>query len=349
MAQITCSFSGVVFSCEHMPIALGSREYHHPLFSISKKKLISLAGHWSSGKLSPTESYLLYLSLLNSTDLIEWRVPAKYHSKTNQIIANNIESLIHIIGKIDLIHHPAFALPRFAISHDTCDLSNSYHWIQSWIENYNDWMDGYKHSSLEERQRLELRENALEKLIKTPYTSSKSSDSDGVNAKKYTKDELVYALSEWAALAGNFPVSLTPHHRTKKPIPIADYWKLIIRASISEERLWEFPKADIIELVEHCEENIIHGSVHAHTLMKVLRDGLKKYDDYLGFGDIDLAGRTTSFTILGSSNSAEEANIQALIQSAPTNEPKPEQYPTRFAYLKAKSKWMVAQTYKAKS
>lgn len=316
-------------------MALSSREYHHPLFSIPKKKLIALASTWAAGKLSSTENYLYFLSLLNSTDLIEWRVPAQYTSKSPQIIANNMESLIHIIGKIDVISHPSFALPKFAISQDTCDLGNSYHWISAWIENYNDWIDGYKHSSQEERKTLEIRENALHKLIKTP--SSESTDS------------LAQVLSEWAVLAGNFPTSLTPHHISKKQIPLCDYWKLIIRACVHEEKIWQFPRGDIAELIEHCEENIIMGTIYSHSLMKLLRSGLRKYDDYLGFGDIDLGGSQTSFQIMASNNSAEEANLQALILTASETEPRVHQYPSKFAWLKAHSKWTLAQVSKKKA
>lgn len=335
MANLTCAKSGVLFSCEHMPIQLNSREFAHPMFSVSKKKLIGIASTWAAGRLSPTENYLLYLSLLDSTELIEWRSPARYTSKSPQIIANNMESLIHIIGKIDVISHPSFALPRFAITSDTCDMGNSYHWIQSWIENYNDWIEGYKHSSSEERTRLEIRENALQKLIKTPGSES--------------TEALANVLAEWAALAGDFPVYQTPHHISRKLIPLSDYWKLVIRACVNEEKIWQFPRGDIAELIDHCEDNIVMGNINSHALMKLLRTGLRKYDDYLGFGDVDLGGATTSFRIMDSSNSAEDANIQALTMTASETEPRIHQYPSKFSWLKAHSKWALAKSIKEKA
>ncbi len=151
MAKILCAYSGILFQCEHMPMALSQREYHHPLFNVPKKKLLALTGEWSRHRLSETESYLLYLSLLHSTDLILWRTPAKYTERTRSIIANNMESLVQIIGKIDLISHPAFTLPHFAIGPDTADLSNSYHWINAWLSNYEDWEQGLKDESLREK------------------------------------------------------------------------------------------------------------------------------------------------------------------------------------------------------
>ena len=144
MAKIICAYSGVEFACEYLPFAISSREIAHPLFSVQKHKLLSLASVWAEGKLPPTESYLLYLSLLNSTGLLEWRTPAQYTSKTNAIIANNMEQLIHIVGKIDVIKHPSFVLPHFVISTDTATLDNSYNWIQLWNQNYNDWAEQTK-------------------------------------------------------------------------------------------------------------------------------------------------------------------------------------------------------------
>jgi hypothetical protein len=110
MAKVTCSKSGTYFSCEFMPFALTSKDLVHPLFHTPQKKLLSLAGVWSAGKLSATESYLLFLSLLDSTSLVQWRSHAQYTEKTDQIIANNMHGLIDIIGKINLIQHPNFNL-----------------------------------------------------------------------------------------------------------------------------------------------------------------------------------------------------------------------------------------------
>jgi len=334
MASIVCAKSSVIFACEHMPLSLSSREVSHPIFSISKKKLISLAGQWHIGKLSPTESYLLYLALLNSTELIIWRVPAQYTAKTASIVANNMEALIHIIGKVDVIQHPSFVLPHFAISSDTCNLENSYHWIQAWIANYNEWYDGLKSASEREeyKSRLESRETSLSRLIKTADTSV---------------EDLSIVLASWAEVAGNFPEFLTSHPITRRPIPINEYWKQIIRACANDDAIWRFPSGDISELIHHCEDNIIHGNIQSHSLMKLLRNGQKRHADYLGFSDIDLGGKqATSFTILDSESSSEDANKIAAINAAPELEPLAKNYPNKFSYLKAKANWDMARRYK---
>jgi hypothetical protein len=336
MAEITCAYSGLVFHCDFMPTSLSSREYHHPLFSVPKKKLIALSGEWARGKLAPPESYLLYLSLFNSTDLIQWQQPARFiGQKTLQIIANNMESLVQIIGKIDLIQHPAFVLPKFVITYDTSDLTNSYHWIQAWNSNYNDFIHDQKDARIREeiKQRVETRESALQRLIKSEITRP-------IN--------LANVLANWAEDAGNFPDYLTPHPLLKgnKKVELSEYWKEIIRACVNEEKIWQYPESDIVELLEHCEDNIEHGTIYAHHLMRLLRTGLKKRSDYTGFGDIDLAGKKTSFTLLSEDTSAEAANKIAIIQSAPDKEPKRSEYPSNFAFIRAKLNWDLKQRYR---
>ena len=340
MAKLTCAKSGVVFSVEHMPVSLTSREIDHPLFTLPPKKLLSLYGRWSKGNedglgLTHTESYLLYLALFNSTGLVIWRNPAVYHSQTPQIIANNMKSLIHIIGKIDVIQHPSFTLPTFAVTSDTASLENSYHWIESWVENYNDWYQSLKDSNRAEdlKTRINQREEALNKLIKTPHASPESKAN---------------MLASWAELAGNFPqYKETIDHPFKKgqKLNIAEYWKSIIRACVCDDQIWKYPKTDLEELIDHCEDNIRNESIRSFELFKLLNDAKRKQTDYLGFGDVDLAGRTTSFQILNPTQSAEDANKIAAIQSAPESEPRESNYPNKFSFMRAKANWDMAQRY----
>ena len=333
MANIICANSGVPFHCEHLPMSINARHVSHPMFHIPKKHLLSLTSSWSTQKLSHTENYLLYLSLLNSTSLIEWRVPAKYTDKTQQIIANNMESLIHIIGKIDVITHPGFVLPHFVISPDTSDLSNSYHWIQVWIQNYNDWHSNVKSHANDAV--LARRESSLNKLIRTSH-------------KKI--EDYPRILASWARTAGDFP----EYKIIIKGIPttLADYWEDIIIKCAKAETAFQLDENDLKELIDHCEDNIIKddsisdsspssGFLYAVTLMKYLRKGLEMHKNYLDTGDVDLATKSlTSYRILSPETSAEDANIQNMIDNAPEHEPQKKNYPDLISFLKAKSRWL---------
>lgn len=335
MAKVTCSKSGTYFSCEFMPFALSASNLTHPLFHTPQKKLISLAGVWSAGKLSPTESYLLFLSLLDSTGLVQWRSHAQYTNKTDQIVANNMHGLIEIIAKIQLINHPNFNLPSFAISQDTASLENVNHWIEAWKNNYTDWYSSIIDSRKREeiRDKIINREEALQRLIKssTPV------------------DTYAATLADWASVAGAFPTCDTLHPITKTKVTLNEYWKSLIKSIANEDKLWRFPRKDIVELIEHCEENIQHGNIYSHTLMKYLRKGLHTYDNYLGFGNDDdfdsnsaiTPKTTTAFTILSSTSSVQDINRAVIVNNAPTEEPKRTQYPNAIAYLKAYAAWKM--------
>lgn len=323
MARIVCSKSGVVFNCEHMPTTLKSSEYTHPIFYVPQKRLISLAGQWAAQKLTPTESYLLYLALLDSTSLIHWNTQASYTPKTDSIVASNMESLLKIISKINLINHPSFALPSFSINQNTTTLDNSSNWIEVWVESYDSWYQGKRDETL--REKLKDREAALQRLIKS-----------SVPPEQYAK-----TLASWADTAGSFPTFSITHPLSHQPITLSEYWKQIILAVANEDSLWKYPRKDIEELITHCEDNIQHGNIYAHTLMRYLRTGLDKYDDYLGFGDLSPSHTSTPFTLLPSDSSAHQTNLHAALNTAPLSEPFKHQYPTHGAWLKAFTKWKL--------
>lgn len=339
--KIICAYSGIEFSCEHLPLAISSNELAHPLFSVSRKRLLSLASQWSEGNLTHTESYILYLSLLHSTRLIEWRAPALYCPKTPAIIANNMEQLLHIVGKIDVITSKDFNLPHFVVSPDTRTLDNSYHWIQIWDKNYIDWANDKKERSNEQILELNRRTNAIEKLVKTPHK----------RIEDYPK-----ILASWARQAANFPTfSITI---SNKKIELADYWEQIVIKCAKSESIFQVPESDLNELIAHCENELIapvnddgsytigEGSLHATSLMRYLRKGALLQKNYLNLGDIDLSSKEgTAYRILKPNESAEDANIQNMIDTAPLKEPSKSNYPSLIEYIKAKGRWTIAQAY----
>ena len=319
MATLTCIKSGLKFKCEHMPTAIAMA---HPMFSVPQHKLISLAGKWGAQHLTEVESYLLFLALLDSTSLIQWRTHVQYTPATNASVQANMPALLSIIASINLINSPSFNLPSFAITQDTATLTNVKHWIEAWAENYADWQIGRQADKL--RDKLRAREDALQRLLK-------SSTPPAAYAKM---------LATWAADAGSFPEFTISHPITATPITIREYWIQLITTIANDDKLFRFPRSDIAELITHCEDNIEHGNIYAHALMKYLRDGLRSYDDYLGFGEFTTP--TTTFTVMSPTSSIHAINRAALINTAPTSEPLKHQYPTTTAWLKAYTKWKLS-------
>lgn len=323
--KILCAISGIEFQCEHFPAYLTSREVTHPIFHLSQKKLLSFIPKFSSSELTETDSYLLFLALLNSTDSVEFRVPCKRTANTSSIIYNQMQDLVIAVGKINLIQHPSFQLPRIAITPDTCTLSNVEYWIANWEASIDEWKDNF--ASYNQSRDLLMRENALEKLIRTPHKEI----------------QLATQIADWAELAGDFPHYVTIVNN--KEIQLSAYWKQIIRKCINKDAIFQIPLSDLDELITHCEDNIPHGSIYAHTLMEMLRSGKDKNKNFLGLGDWDLASSPIAYKILSDSDSVESANMEAICMSAPTELPKIQDYPSRFAWLKAKIKYDMNQSF----
>jgi hypothetical protein len=324
--KVLCALSGIEFTCEHFPAYLSSREISHPIFSLPQKKLVSYLGKWAGNELTPTDSYLLFLSILNSSELVEFRVPACRNELTDSIVAQNMESLAKIVSRLNSVTNPSIVFPRYAIGPETKYLSNIKHWIENWNESYQDFQDGFSREY--ESRKLITREAALERLIKNPHLPISAYASK---------------IADWAVVAGNFPEYLTISPFSGLKVSMSDYWKDIIQKCTREESIFSVPQVDIQDLLEHCELNISIGNICSNALFKVLRHALERQRNFLGLGDMDLS--RGKYQILSADDTTETANIKAMIDSAPEHEPTPAQYPTKLAYLKAKLRWQVAKKY----
>lgn len=324
--KILCAYSSIEFNCDHFPASLFSREAYHPIFNLPQRKLISYLGKWSAGELTPIDSYLLFLATLNSSDLIEFRTPAIRTERTDAIIAQNMENLTKTIIRLNTVVNPAVVFPRYVISTETRGLDNVHHWIQNWRDAYQEFLDGYR--SAHESQKLIQREHALERLIKSPHRPISS---------------YAPSIADWAAVAGEFPTSLTISRLSGKQMTLGDYWKEIITTAATEEKIFSINRSDLEELIEHAECNVSNGTIFSHALFKILRHAREKQKNFLGLGDLDITRST--YQILTSTDSAEDANLRAMIQSAPQNPPKLEDYPTKFAFMKAKLRWDMSKKY----
>lgn len=334
MSRILCAISGVPFKVEHFTLYNSARESHHPIFDLSADKLLALSEDYVDDKFTDVENYLLYLALFKSTGLVTFRVPAIQTQHTQSIIAKNMIPLMGIVSKLQVLGidriKNVLSLPQFVISPDTKSLYTTKDWIEVWENAYKDYKDKYKSSTLLDK--IHNMETNLERYIKDK-----------------TKDISTYApsLARWAAIAGNFPtcdagLDADLIKTTGRQMTLSEYWQFIIKLCAKAEPVYSIPDADIQELIEHCEENIEQGTIYAFNLMTLLRSASKKKTDFFAFGDIDVR---STFKILDPSASVEDANIQAMIDSAPTDKPVEKDYPNKLAYFKAKVKWETKQNY----
>lgn len=329
MAKILCAYSGISFKVEHFPVTLESRECYHPVFAIPPKKLVIYYQQWVAGKLTETESYLLFLALLNSTELIEWRVPVKQTEEIASLVANHMPSLFQTVTKLSGIKHPRFSVPTIAITPDTSTLNNIKYWLSTWNTCYIDFLSGLGREEL--RSKLARREAGLEKLIKSPQ----------IKPEKYAG-----LLAAWAAEAGNFPEFMTLDSNNEH-VSLSTYWQDIIVRCYRTENILAIPAKDLAELTAHCEEHIeATGSIFSFHLFAALEEGKSRQTSFFGLGDMmALTAENPGFRVLDSKTNVEDANISVLIDSAPISKPNRTDYPSDFAYLKAKTKWELAVKY----
>lgn len=335
MAKIICAYSSLELSVSHFPMYLDQRECYHPIFTMKNRNLYSYyLSHYVQGKLDSTESYLLFLALLHSSELVEFRTAAIRTEQTDALIAQYLPDLFRVVNLISGIKHPSFSIPNLAITHDTRDLNNVKSWIRIWNEAYADFISGLAKSELKEK--LSRRESGLEKLIKSPQ----------ISPEKYAP-----MLAAWASEAGAFPeFSILYEDGTEGTC--AAYWRDIIVRCYKTENILAIPPKDLQELIDHCQENIDAGSIFSHALYAALEEGKSRQKNFFGIGDlISLSSENPGFRIIDIDNprSIEDANIAVLIDTAPAFKPVRKDYVSDFQYLKAKSKYELSLQYRKES
>lgn len=323
--KIVCAYSSLVFSAEYFPGTLESRESHHPVFDIPQRQLLEYRSKWMANQLTEIDSYLLFVAILKSTELVQFRTPVTRTAQTAAIVAKNMDALIKITHRINLILYPASTniFPQYVISTDTRDLANVSYWISNWNDRYLEYRSG-KVRDIQDRKDV-----ALERLIKSSHRPPSSYSG---------------TIAKWAAVAGDFPISnVSSPFKANTLVTLREYWIEIIERSIRNEYIFQVPDADLDELVEHCETNIDIGTIQSQLLFKFLRAAQKRKRDFIKLGDADI--KRSTYEILTSTDNVQDANIRAMLQMAPEAEPKPEAYPSRLAYLKAKMRWDMAKKF----
>lgn len=327
-SSIICAKSGITFSCEFLPLSLGKNSMMHPFFFVPQKVLLSNADKWANMEFGREETYLYFLSLLDSSGLLIWRKHATLNDDTFALATAHMEKLLLVIERMTRVNQVTFArLPQYTITEETCLLESIPHYLDSWNDAIDEAINGYK--SVGEIYAEQEQENSISRLIKSPYRTNDR--------------ELAGKIAKWADNAGKFPKFLTEAPNGKK-IPLNELWKEIIKACVDDDRIHHIPRTDLEELIEHVIDHIPQGTIHAQKLLQFLRTALNKKADMisLGFGSENLAGKTTSFTIIRKETERAGALLNTLISQAPTKEPKRGEFDSLADFLKAKAKWNLA-------
>ena len=328
MTTITCAISGVTFNCTgidnlHIPVSAG---YFHPLFAATANDRQALYSRYCKGMLNPTDSYLLFLSILHASGNVEWYSHVKLDPKTQDaitLIDANISKLISAIEQSATIKHPQFFQPSFRVTDHNCDLSSIPAYIEELVSNVNDFRFGY--ASQKEADALQILENKLTALVL-----------EGTNP-----DKTAAIIADWADKVGEFPPE------------VSDLYKKTIRACFSPTKMFNTPASLLHEIKAYCELNIEADSIHFHALTEVLTAGIANHLDYLGVGlvgstaleTLPVEHKTTATisTRLPPVTTKNQEAIAAIIAKAPKTLPQPADYTTNLEYLQAKLAYRAAR------
>lgn len=341
--RLICAYSGVEFSTTYFG-GLRDIKSVHPIFELSTKQLLSRTADFFKPETDRMERRLQFLALLNSSGLIEWRMHA---TPSDQTILMHFEKLSKCLSWLDLYQYdtkhsrrigPQF--PKFAITPETKSLHNIKYWLNCWEDAREEYEHGTRRETLSKR--IERRERALQKLI---MDSTKN------------PEQFAWTLAQWAADSTDFPIN--QHVRLRKAdksdpesedtiITLREYWISIL----CNKNLYEVRQEHLLHLESYLTENLEHGSIYAFNVLELVRGKLKKQNASLGFDDIFSAEelqriQESPFSIIPT-DTVEQANVLSIAATAPAKEPARAEYADNFQYLKARAKWQIAQSLKAK-
>jgi hypothetical protein len=320
--KVTCAVSGLTLDIAGLEgIAVSSNAgYYHPIFTLDSKTLYKLYYQHSRNKLTPTDSYLLFLAFLQQTNQITWQAPATCkpnEPRTIKLVQNNLAQLISVSEKSAIIKHPSFKQPSFIVSYDNGTLDQVTNWIEAWQEN-------------------------IIKFNVTRATYSQQRDLARIEAtlndalgQGVPLEELPAIVGSWAAQAAEFPVDKD------------EQYQRVIRSCFNSSKMFNTPLALIKEVQEFCYTNIDAGSIYFHTLCEILKEGASRHVDYLGGSPLALG-----YTLLdikataGKEGEAKTAaELSTIVSKAPQEEPDRNDYTTSLDFLKAKLAYRVATSF----
>lgn len=315
MAKINCAVSGITFEVSHVPLTLAAEiGYYHPIFALPYRKLYGLYSKHCKNELTETDSYLLFLAFLHSTEQIKWECPASLvpGEETSYLVENNLLQLLRVIETTNLIIHPAFSQPSFVVSRDNSTLAQIPNWIEAWENNIADFNEGYRTKRMQED--LQKLENKLSYFLKS-----------GMSPEQYS-----FAVATWANKAAGFPA-----HKEEE-------WCKVIRTCFNSERMFSTPLAKLKEIKSYCEENIEAGSIHFHALMSTLNEGMNRNLDFLGLEGISI--QTVGYSLMPVDSSKQDTEIASIIAAAPSEAPSRLDYSSDLDFLLAKLRYRVSLT-----
>lgn len=303
---LICSKTAVEFTTSGFPNFKIRSE--HPLFSAPYDTLLEIAKDWRSGSLSESECRLLFVALLDSTQLAVWHKDDYGVTCAAQPTAITVQRYMErLLFTSNWKHSIGDRIPlnKVAINHATASLDNIGNWLDNWNSTQRDFT-----SSMHLQSMRTTIASAQEKLIKL------------LQLNKQDSDLFLKHLAKWFMVASNAPKALW------------DYWTDLFL--LKTPALWDASVTDLDELKEHCEHNIPMNSSYAmYAYRHICAQYTEASEGVLGA----IVGNGPIYSII--SDPVERDNLAIISEQAPPAEPKQQDYATPVEYLKARAAWRI--------
>lgn len=225
--KIICKYSGVTITSPSFE-GWTLKDAAHPVMLMSRTELLSHTTALAGDTLNEQQETIYFISLLKSTQLVTFFVPAQPDYK---LVASTIESVVKLLIFIERLGYDSpdmFRFPSFAVTSETASLKEIRAWLEECHELRKDWVTGSARDSL--RRSIMEAEIAFDKLIKSPY------DVASMDLRH------VKIMLRWAFAASGTPAQ----HRER--------WTKIISATRQE--LQYIPKQEVEDMIEFMQLNL---------------------------------------------------------------------------------------------
>lgn len=314
--KLFCPKSGISYTCSS---GNGHGNIPHPTFGLPIKSLVKAnLGPFADGSLNPEQIHLFGCALLAKLPVI-WDTPLQSKVWIESEAWNSIiQNLATLAMRYD--DRNSEKLPRFRITKETANPAA----IKNYVWEMNKAITNLKEESAYESTFIkDHAEAAILRILRLSMGDSRG------------KNKLPALISNWAASVGNFPRTEIPINDMGLRMTLREYWKGIIHKMFSESSPIailsdDVEVEDIMELLEHCEQNIEVGTLHSLVLFKKLRETLEVFREF----------RPQKVTVVDIESLTEDSSTK---KEYAQGEPKASDFRSVVQYLAAKKAWLGEQ------
>lgn len=290
----------------------------HPIFRAKRKLILTpQMVHNFMRAQAAEEKKLIFLAVMNATELVEWRAVANPSQATCE---KYFFKLMHTAGWLahaEYTYRHIVGFPQFVCDETTSDLLSVGNWITA-LEDLKDQIirkdiDRDRAASLSQKEAEIRREIAEATLLHRAFTPT---------------------LARWALDFASLPRDDERYNRYIK----------IMCSPLSEAWLYEIDELRDIEELLSCELPAEHPQVISvmFQVRELIKECRKGFREFAVFNEQDEEGE--SFVIIDDETGIVTKSKHLI--DVPTEEPVQKDYATKAAWLVAKAKFMLSQRNK---